>query len=89
MTRGLERVLRDRPAPTAHELTRFLELLFDKDERGAALHDEHGGHEDSAASGNTGPPLEIDTGEPAEEDPGMPVMPDLSVDSFLKRFGIK
>jgi serine/threonine-protein kinase len=87
--RGLEKVLRDRPAPTAHELTRFLELLFDRDERGAALHDDNTGADGAAATEAPGLPLEIDTGEPAEEEPGLPIMPDLSVDLLLKRFGIK
>jgi len=89
MARGLEKVLRDRPAPTAHELTRFLELLFDRDERGAALHDDNTGADGAHAAEAPGLPLEIDTGEPAEEEPGLPIMPDLSVDLLLKRFGIK
>jgi serine/threonine protein kinase len=88
MARGLERVLRDRPSPTAHEMTRFLEILFDREERGAALHEDHG--LDGSSSG-TGPgrPLELDTEEPAEEEPALPILPDLPVDVLLKRFGIK
>ena len=37
MHRALERVLRERPPPTASELARFMELLFDRDEREEAV----------------------------------------------------
>ena len=33
MQRGLERILRERPPVSARDLARFLELLFDRDER--------------------------------------------------------
>jgi serine/threonine-protein kinase len=52
MQKGIEKILRDRPPVTARDLARFLELLFDREER-----EEHGagesektGHEDETDS---------------------------------------
>ena len=33
MQRGIEKILRERPPVTARDLARFLELLYDKEER--------------------------------------------------------
>ena len=41
MGKGLDRVLRERPAPSATELARFMELLFDRDEREEAVPEDH------------------------------------------------
>jgi serine/threonine protein kinase len=40
MQKGIEKILRERPPVTARDLARFLELLFDREER-----EEHGGGE--------------------------------------------
>ncbi len=88
MGKGLDRVLRDRPAPSSSELARFMELLFDREEREEAVPEDH-------ALGEAAPmtraelPLEIHSDEPAKEEAGLPITPDLSVDTLLKRFGIK
>jgi serine/threonine protein kinase len=91
MGRGLERVLRDRPAPSAPEMSRFMELLFDREEREEAVPEDHAFAEGAAGTGAGGGelPLEIHTEEAAAEDPALPISPDLSVDALLKRFGIK
>ena len=50
MQRGIEKILRERPPVTTRDLARFLELLYDKEEREgseAARADEPGGDHDS------------------------------------------
>jgi serine/threonine protein kinase len=90
MGRGLDRVLRERPAPAASELARFMELLFDREEREEAVPEELALAEASSPHpGQAGLPLEIHSDEPVEEEAGLPITPDLSVDTLLKRFGIK
>jgi serine/threonine protein kinase len=90
MGRGLDRVLRDRPAPAASELARFMELLFDREEREEAVPEDHAFAEGTppiAAKAEL--PLEIHSEEAALEEGDLPITPDLSVDTLLKRFGIK
>jgi serine/threonine protein kinase len=88
MGKGLDRVLRDRPAPSSSELARFMELLFDREEREEAVPEDHVFVEASPAA-RAELPLEIHSDEPAKEDVGLPITPDLSVDTLLRRFGIK
>jgi len=89
MGKGLERVLRDRPAPSATELARFVELLFDREEREEAVPEDHAFAQGSpTAEAVDELPLEIHSDEEEEEE-GLPITPDLSVDTLLKRFGIK
>ena len=45
MQRGIEKILRERPPVTARDLARFLELLFDREER------EENGAQDSGDAG--------------------------------------
>jgi serine/threonine protein kinase len=91
MYRDLDRVLHERQPPTANELTRFLELLFDEEERidapppGAAdaadeAHEVEFEHPPDAASAE--PPTSTTTDSGAIKDP-------LSIQKLLKRFGIK
>ncbi len=90
MGKGLERVLRDRPAPSASELARFVELLFDREEREEAVPEDHAFAEGTPSAAAEGAlPLEIHSDEAVEEEAGLPITPDLSVDTLLKRFGIK
>ena len=90
MGRVLDRVLKDRPAPSASELARFMELLFDREEREEAVPEEHAFGEAAPGSSEKAElPLEVHTEEAVEEDAGLPITPDLSVDTLLKRFGIK
>ena len=51
MQRGLERFLRERPPVTARDLARFLELLFDRDER-----EEAGGERAAPGRAGSAPP---------------------------------
>ena len=87
MGRGIERVLRDRPSPSASDLARFMELLFDREEREEAVPDE------STASGATPPgarvdlALEVHTEEPGEDDAGLSST-DLSAGTPRKWFGV-
>jgi serine/threonine protein kinase len=90
MGKGLDRVLRDRPAPSASELARFMELIFDREEREEAVPEDHAfGEASPAAAAKAELPLEIHSDEPEEDEAGLPITPDLSVDTLLRRFGIK
>jgi serine/threonine protein kinase len=92
MYRDLDRVLHERQPPTANELTRFLELLFDEEERIDALppgtadapdeaaHEVEFEHPPDVASAE--PPTSTTTDSGAIKDP-------LSIQKLLKRFGIK
>jgi serine/threonine protein kinase len=92
MYRDLDRVLHERQPPTANELTRFMELLFDEEERieapppGAsdaadeAAHEVEFEHPADVASAE--PPTSTATDSGALKDP-------LSIQKLLKRFGIK
>ena len=91
MYRDLDRVLHERQPPTANELTRFLELLFDEEERidapppGAPdaadeAHEVEFEHPPDVASAE--PPTSTTTDSGALKDP-------LSIQKLLKRFGIK
>ena len=83
MHRALDKVLRERQPPSASELARFMEVLFDRHEREEAVPDEHPSGEHKTGSG------EHMTGPDDEED-GITALPDpMSVDVLLKRFGIK
>jgi len=91
MYRDLDRVLHERQPPTAVELTRFLELLFDEEERSDARPEEHPADAAPARA------LEEEFGDGAGEpdasptrasDPGG-IKDPLSIQNLLKRFGIK
>ena len=90
MARAVERVIRERQPLATNELKRFMELLFDRDEREEAI------PEDLFPSRLAGAgPTETSTREEAPgATPGKIVSdtrPDaeLSVDALLRRFGIK
>ena len=91
MYRDLDRVLHERQPPTGVELTRFLELLFDEEERSDTAPEDHAEppapralevelDEDDAA-GRDGTPA-------SGPDPGG-IKDPLSIQNLLKRFGIK
>jgi serine/threonine protein kinase len=95
MGRGLERILHERPPLATNELNRFLELLFDRNEREEAVPDDH-------TSGEHRPPPpdpETDLGAELEAGPLGAASADAagkkdapgttSLDSLLKKFGIK
>jgi serine/threonine protein kinase len=83
MHRALDKVLRERQPPSASELARFMEVLFDRHEREEAVPEEHPSGEHRVGSG------EHLTGS-EDVDDGITALPDpMSVDVLLKRFGIK
>jgi serine/threonine protein kinase len=95
MGRGLERILHERPPLSTNELARFMELLFDRNEREEAVPDDH-------TSGEHRPPPpdpETDLGAELEAGPLGAASADAagkkdapgttSLDSLLKKFGIK
>jgi hypothetical protein len=95
MSRALDRVMRERQPPSQNELKRFMELLFDRDEREEAIPDDlfPGKPRPAralAVSGLDEGPAE-GTGAVPEKTPAPESRPDaeLSVDALLKRFGIK
>ena len=90
MARAVERVIRERQPLSAGELKRFMELLFDRDEREEAI------PEDLFPR----PPARPRAEEEQGPDGGKGATPDktpsdtrpdaeLSVDALLRRFGIK
>jgi serine/threonine protein kinase len=94
MYRELDRVLHERQPPTAIELSRFMELLFDEEERTEARPEEppepspQGSVDiefgESGAAGPDEPPPAAGEGA----DPGG-IKDPLSIQKLLKRFGIK
>ncbi|HET9316523.1 MAG TPA: protein kinase [Vicinamibacteria bacterium] len=94
MYRELDRVLHERQPPTAVELSRFLELLFDEGERTEARPEEHPEPSpqhsvdidfgEGGAGAPDGPPAAAGEGQ----DPGG-IKDPLSIQKLLKRFGIK
>jgi len=82
MHRALDKVLSDRQPPSASDLARFVEVLFDRHEREEALPEEHpsGEHRRGPGADASG----------AGGEPEFTAVPDpMSVDTLLKRFGIK
>jgi serine/threonine protein kinase len=94
MGRGLERILRERPPLSTNELARFMELLFDRNEREEVVPDDHssGEHRASPPDPETDLGAELEAGplgaasaEASKKDaPGT-----TSLDALLKKFGIK
>jgi len=82
MHRALAKVLSDRQPPSASDLARFVEVLFDRHEREEALPEDHPSGEHGGGSGERS----AGAGGQAE----FTAVPDpMSVDTLLKRFGIK
>jgi serine/threonine protein kinase len=83
MHKALEKVLRERPLPSAADLARFMEVLFDRHEREEAIPEDHPSGEHKSGSGEH----RGGTGGPGDE---IDALPDpMSVDTLLRRFGIK
>jgi len=84
MNRDLERILHERQPPTATELARYMEILFDKEQ--VVPVDETGEHRLEPP----GEGLEVDLDSKPTDSPAPPVAREpLSIDKLLKRFGIK
>jgi serine/threonine protein kinase len=90
MLRDLERVLHEWQPANATGLVRFLEVLFDEAERGAAVGEEIVGDEYVPRD------LEVELHEPAPQSPPAESAPPhergkdpMSIQKLLKRFGIK
>jgi serine/threonine protein kinase len=83
MHRALDKVLRERQPPSASELARFMEVLFDRHEREEAVPEDHPSGEHGIGS------AEHLAGSEGEDE-GITALPDpMSVDVLLRRFGIK
>jgi serine/threonine protein kinase len=92
MYRDLERVLHERQPPTAADLARFMEVLFDEAERSEAPPEAAGSLHAPDESGEVH--LEFEEGPAGEPDPAPPPPPPatrdpMSIQKLLKRFGIK
>ncbi len=91
MYRDLDRVLHERQPPTANELTRFMELLFDEEERIDALPPAAEAADEAPPEVEFAPPQDTASAEPPTStttDSGALKDP-LSIQKLLKRFGIK
>jgi hypothetical protein len=88
MARELERALPGRRAPTATELARFMEVLFDPAERGELSAPGHAGEHRLAEPDELEVDLEHGPGAARKRARAEPVA-DGSVDGLLKKFGIK
>jgi serine/threonine protein kinase len=100
MYRDLERVLHERQPPAPNALPRFMELLFDQDERGDAVLDENPSAE-HRTSGGSGLEIEFEVSSVDKTPPVSQPAPDpgvasratsedpMSIQRLLKRFGIK
>jgi serine/threonine protein kinase len=95
MNRALERVMRERQPLSQNELKRYMELLFDRDEREEAIPDDLFPGKARTARERVAPEVGEERSEGAgavpEKTPAPDTRPDaeLSVDALLKRFGIK
>jgi serine/threonine protein kinase len=94
--RDLERVLVDRQPPTSVALSRYLELLFEADERGDAVR-EAAPELRGEGSGSAGLEMDFDTTMPGSKSRSSAAQPETprdpkdanSIQGLLKRFGIK
>lgn len=93
MYRDLERVLPQRQPPTAAELARFMEILFDGDQRAEPEPDEHGSGENRPRAASLEIDLDPGGAAPAPGPSGSaataPETNDSGINRLLKRFGIK
>jgi len=96
MYRDLERVLQERRSPTAAELARFMEILFDEDERVDIHPGDATPEEFRPAAVISDLDVEFDQSAGGETLPETPAAPPsregkeaLSIQKLLKRFGIK
>jgi Protein kinase domain len=90
MHRDLERVLHERQAPTVAELARFMEILFEPEERGDAAADE-AALADARPDPEGGLEMEFEA-TPREEPPAAeppPAKDGRSLHRLLKKFGIR
>ena len=96
MYRDLERVLQERRSPTAAELARFMEILFDEDERVDMYPGDATPEEFRPAAVISDLDVEFDqsvSGDTLPETPAAPPPKEgkeaMSIQKLLKRFGIK
>jgi serine/threonine-protein kinase len=91
MARAVERVIRERQPLSANELKRFMELLFDRDEREEAIPDDLFPDASGASARDGGPSAAKGVPDSRAEPAASETRPDaeLSVDALLRRFGIK
>jgi len=96
MYRDLERVLQERRSPTASELARFMEILFDEDERVDMYPGDATPEEFRPAAAISDLDVEFDQSAGGDTLPETPAAPPakegkeaISIQKLLKRFGIK
>ena len=90
MLRDLERVLHEWQPATASGLVRFLEILFDGQERGERMPaDGEGAHGAGPAEIEELQESPAEEPPPAEAPPRAPAKDPMSIQKLLKRFGIK
>ena len=91
MARAVERVIRERQPLSANELKRFMELLFDRDEREEAIPDDLFPDSPGGAARHGGPSAPKQVPDSRSDSAASETRPDaeLSVDALLRRFGIK
>jgi len=98
MLRDLERALVERQAPTALELSRFMEVLFESEERGVAIAPEEPAAEEASTVVFDGLEIDLEPDEiprgpaaaaaPAAAEP-RPAANQAGFGKLLKKFGIK
>ena len=87
MQADLERILHEQRPPTDADISRFMRLLFEQDERGEPVADEHtSGIHRSAHGEPPVAPAEASAEPSAEGEPAPETSP---IQKFLRRFGIK
>jgi serine/threonine protein kinase len=88
MQKDLERILHAGRSPTDADIARFMQLLFEQEERGEPVADEHtsGIHRPAAAAGPA-PAAEAADGSATDE--SAPAKAGSPIQKFLRRFGIK
>jgi serine/threonine protein kinase len=91
MGRDLERFLHERnaPSPTAIELARFMEVLFDETERGTIVTDESSTGSGEHRSGGNDLEMEFESEPDASGSAASGPLEPMSVQKLLKRFGLK
>jgi len=88
MTKDLDRILVGRQPPTLAELVRYMEILFDEDERGATRSLDMEDETDALVS-RLEVELDASGSDPGSRAPAVPRLEDSSVEDLIKRLGLK
>jgi serine/threonine protein kinase len=88
MSKDLDRILVGRQPPTLAELVRYMEILFDEDERGATRSLDMEDEADALVS-RLEVELDASGSDPGSRAPAIPRLEDSSVEDLIKRLGLK